>query len=337
MASGAVVAVAGGAVVVVGASVVVVAGSVVVVVTRGGRSGEAPSAVSRAHAAARRTASAATRSLGTTRKATALPTLRGVQVVEIEVAAEEVELAADALWQAGASAVSEETAPDGRVRLRADVAAAAAVEPRWQATLIEPDTEAHLDAWRAFARPVLVGPLRLQPAWIPYEARPGEVVVQLDPGRAFGSGAHPSTRLALEAVVSWLPWGGRVLDIGCGSGVLAIAAVLLGAGEVQAIDVDPEAVRATETNAARNGASIDVARAAAADALGSFDLVVANIGAGVLIEEAAAIAACVAPGGHLVLAGLLEGRADDVAAAYEGAREVARRTDDGWTVLVLQP
>lgn len=256
--------------------------------------------------------------------------------MEVDVAAMDAELAADALWQAGASAVSEEAAPGGRVRLRADVAAASAVDPRWQPMVIEPDTAAHLDAWRAFARPVVVGRVRLQPAWLSHEPAPGEVVVQLDPGHAFGSGSHPSTRLALDAVVRVLTPGAAVLDVGCGSGVLAVAAACLGAGAVHAVDIDDGAVRATEANAARNGVSVRVASGSAADVSGTYDLVVANIGAGVLIEHADAIAARVAPGGHLVLAGLLDDRTDEVAAAYAGVAEVERAVEEGWAALVLR-
>ena len=257
-------------------------------------------------------------------------------MVEVEVAPEDAELAADALWEAGASAVSEEAAPGGRIRLVADVEAAAMVEPRWRATVIEPDTQAHLDAWRAFARPVTVGPLRLQPAWIPLDPAPAEVVVLLDPGRAFGSGSHPSTRVALDALVRWLPTGGGVLDVGCGSGVLAVAAARLGARSVDAVDVDPDAVQATMANAARNGVAVRVSRASAADVSGTYDLVVANIGAGVLIEHAATVVERVGAGGHLVLAGMLDDRADEVAAAYGTAVEVERRSDDGWVGLVLR-
>jgi ribosomal protein L11 methyltransferase len=202
--------------------------------------------------------------------------------------------------------------------------------------VIEPATEAHLDAWRAFARPVVVGAVRLQPAWLPHEQAPDEVVVRLDPGRAFGSGSHASTRLALEALVAWLPPGGRVLDVGCGSGVLAVAAALLGAGAVRAVDIDPEAIAATAANAERNGVRVDASLGSAGDLADRFDLVVANISAGALIDDASAVLACVAPGGHLVLAGLLADRADDVAAAYTGATQVERRHEDGWLALVLR-
>ncbi len=259
-----------------------------------------------------------------------------MQVVELEVAADQAELAADALWQAGATAVSEEATTGDRVRLRADVEALARVDPRWRPTVIEVDPDAHLDAWRAFARPRVAGPLRLQPAWLEHVAGEGELVVRLDPGRAFGSGAHPSTRLAIEALARWLPPGGAVLDLGCGSGVLAVAAALLGAGLVVAVDVDAEAVRATAANAARNGVDVEVSRASAAEVGGSFDVVVANIGAGVLIDHAGAVQARAVSGGHLVLAGFLAERADAVARAYTGCAEVDRRADDGWVALVLR-
>ncbi len=258
-----------------------------------------------------------------------------MQVVELEVEPEDAELAADALWQAGASAVSEEPAACGRVRLRADVEATGALDPRWRATVVEPDVDAHLDAWKAYARPVTVGPVRVQPVWVEEEDAEA-VVVRLEPGRAFVSGSHPSTRLVLDALGRWLPSGASVLDVGCGSGVLAVAAALLGAGTVTAVDIDPEALRATAENAARNGARVEVARARADEVDGTYDLVLANIGAEVLIEHAPTLAARAAAGGHLVLAGLLADRADDVRAAYGACVEVERRVEDGWAALVLR-
>ena len=139
------------------------------------------------------------------------------------------------------------------MRLLADVADLGLVPTKWAPRVIEPDSAAHLDAWRAWAVPMRVGRrLLLQPAWIALEApAPNAVVVRLEPGRTFGSGSHPSTRLCLEVLEDELAAGDAVLDIGCGSGVLAVAAGLLGAGSVLAVDIDPEAVIVTDQNAAR--------------------------------------------------------------------------------------
>jgi ribosomal protein L11 methyltransferase len=263
-----------------------------------------------------------------------------VPVVEVEVAAGDAELAADALWQAGPSAVSEEAAGPGRVRLVADVQDLARVDRRWAPRVIEPDTEAHLRAWRAFARPHRAGRrLLIVPAWL--DAGPptaGEVVVRVDPGTAFGSGSHPSTRLVLGVLEDELRAGDRVLDAGCGSGVLAVAARLLGAGPVTAVDIDQGAVDATVGNALRNG----VADGIRADAIpleavaGRFEVVLANIGAAVLAAASGALRAAVAPGGLLVLAGVLDAQVDDVVRAFPGCREVRRESLEGWAVVGLR-
>jgi ribosomal protein L11 methyltransferase len=131
------------------------------------------------------------------------------------------------------------------------------------------------DRWREFHRPVRVGPLWVGPPW----ARPprGAVPVVIDPGGAFGTGAHPTTRLCLGFVAELAP-GGRLIDLGCGSGVIAIAAALLGYSPVAAIDVDPAAVDATRRNAAANRVELDVRQLDLAAAhLPSADVAVANL------------------------------------------------------------
>lgn len=252
----------------------------------------------------------------------------------------DAELAADALWQAGPSAVSEVAAGPGRVRLVADVADPAQVPARWAARVIEPDDEAHLDAWRAWAVPQRVGRrLLLQPAWLVLDSpAPDLVVVRLDPGRSFGSGSHPSTRLVLEVIEDEVHDGHRVLDVGCGSGVLSVAACLLGAASATAVDIDPGAVAVTRENAAANGVGqrVRASPAPITEVVGSFDLVLANIGLRVLVDLAEPIRARVAPGGLLVLAGLLEHQVDEAVAAYPGCREVGRRSAEGWAAVALQ-
>ena len=144
-------------------------------------------------------------------------------------------------------------------------------------------------------------------------------VIRLDPGLAFGTGTHPTTRLCLR----WLarrPDGAelaRVLDYGCGSGILAIGAALLGAAQVDAVDIDPAAVQSTRDNAAHNGVAPGRLAAGLPDtAHGAYSLVLANILATPLKLLAPLLAAHVAPGGWLVMAGILERQADDLTAAY---------------------
>jgi ribosomal protein L11 methyltransferase len=145
----------------------------------------------------------------------------------------------------------------------------------------------------------------------------GAVVVQLDPGLAFGTGTHATTALALEWLDSLDLRGKRVLDFGCGAGVLSIAALLLGARTATACDLDPQAITATRDNAVRN--EVDNRLTATLDAGipdGSFEIVVANILAGILIQNAALLCGHLAAGGRLLLCGILEGQVEEVVSAY---------------------
>ncbi|HXG27822.1 MAG TPA: 50S ribosomal protein L11 methyltransferase [Nevskiales bacterium] len=161
------------------------------------------------------------------------------------------------------------------------------------------------------------------------------VVVQLDPGLAFGTGTHPSTALCLNALDALDLAGKTVIDYGCGSGILAVAAALLGARHVSAVDIDPQAVQATRDNAERNGVSARVqAMPAAAFTPAPADLLVANILSGPLKALAPRFAACVRPGGGLVLAGLLAAEAEDLRCAYAPWFDLPQaQIEDGWLRL----
>jgi ribosomal protein L11 methyltransferase len=259
----------------------------------------------------------------------------------------EAELAADALWQAGAAAVEERALPSpaGVALLVAATAdggppddLVAAVAGRWPVAVVLVDVDAALDAWRAHARAVTVGPVTVRPAWVERRPSPAPAVeVVLDPGRAFGSGAHVSTRLALAALVTADPAvAQRVVDVGCGSGVLAVAALLLGARTAVGVDVDPEALAATRANADRNGVVGLLATVPTVGEAGNGDLVVANILAPVLIELAPAIRGTVRPGGTLVLAGFLAEQRDRVRAAYSDLVDAGEAEEDGWVSLTLR-
>jgi ribosomal protein L11 methyltransferase len=181
--------------------------------------------------------------------------------------------------------------------------------------------------------PVEVGRLAIVPSW--HEPPAGRAVVRLDPGVAFGTGTHPTTRLCLAWLERELGAGSSVLDYGCGSGILSIAACVLGAGEVVGIDIDPQAVEAARANARRNAVA---ARYTGTQGTGQkFDIVIANILANPLIVLAPTLARHVAPGGRIVLSGILERQAEAVAQAYAQASpplalEVWER-DDGWVAL----
>ena len=157
-------------------------------------------------------------------------------------------------------------------------------------------------------------------------------VIRLDPGLAFGTGTHPTTRMCLRWIARHAqPWP-RVLDYGCGSGILAIGAALHGAAAIDAVDIDDAAVQATVANAAANGVALSAGRPDAAQ--GVYPLVLANILATPLKLLAPLLAGHVAPGGHLVLAGILERQADELKAAYAPwlALEVSDQ-EDGWILM----
>lgn len=171
--------------------------------------------------------------------------------------------------------------------------------------------------WLAHFRPMRFGDrLWVCPGGFSVEAHDA-VVVRLDPGLAFGTGTHPTTALALEWLDGLDLAGCELLDFGCGSGILSIAALLLGARAVTACDIDPQALVATRENAARNGVAdrLTVTPDAGTPA-GNFDVVVANIVSGTLIRFAGTIAGHIKAGGLVLLSGILEEQATEVARAY---------------------
>ncbi len=174
------------------------------------------------------------------------------------------------------------------------------------------------------------------PSWheVPASARH---VIRLDPGLAFGTGTHPTTRMCLR----WLAQRpeaarlDRVLDYGCGSGILAIAAALMGAAQVDAVDIDPAAVAATRDNAARNG--VTLAPGLPDQAAGPYTVVLANILATPLKLLAPLLAGHVAPGGWLVMAGILERQADELKAAYAAGFDLqVADQQEGWILMTAQ-
>jgi ribosomal protein L11 methyltransferase len=198
------------------------------------------------------------------------------------------------------------------------------------------------DAWKAYFPVLRVGRrLVIRPTWRRHRAAPDDVVLALDPGMAFGTGLHPTTRLCLAGVEALADRGvldgARALDVGCGSGILAIAAIRLGAAEALGVDTDPIAVEATLANAGRNrtGRRIRAREGSLPSGEPAFDVVLANLIAGVLVPLAAPLAAELRPGGSLVASGIFIDREGEVAAAFEAAGlRVRQRTAEGdWVAL----
>ena len=169
----------------------------------------------------------------------------------------------------------------------------------------------------------------------PAPAGADSVMVRLDPGLAFGTGTHPSTALCLTWLDSRLGAGDRVIDYGCGSGVLGVAAAKLGAREVHAFDIDPQALIATRDNAAANEVTACVQVHEAAGSLPQqVDIVMANILAGTLVELAPALCGHLRPGGQIVLAGILKQQVHEVRAGFARFIDLAIFGErDGWSAL----
>lgn len=183
----------------------------------------------------------------------------------------------------------------------------------------------------------------VKPPWRDHTPSSNEIVVELDPGMAFGTGLHPSTQLCMVALEDMIRPGDTVFDVGTGSGVLAIAAAKLGATRVDAVDIEPVAVRWSRENVERNGLSHVVhVEEGSVDPGGPFtdqyDLVLANIIARILIELASSLAGAVAPGGILVLSGIIESREPAVRREFDGTglRFERRDQSEDWISLVYR-
>jgi ribosomal protein L11 methyltransferase len=280
--------------------------------------------------------------------------------VHVFVAAEEVEEVSYLLWELGAQGVEERDASTllkpgsfatpgeqlvDAVLLVAsfadDAAAASAVselEPR-EARLEHVVGDEWLDAYKKYFKVTPLGArLVIRPSWEPYTPAAHEVVVTVDPGRAFGTGTHESTRLLMQALDRLVRGGEQVLDVGCGTGILAICALALGAERALCVDVDPDAVEVTRENAELNQVSerVRAATTPIEEVEGRYPIVLANIQANVLVPLAAPIAARVATGGLLLLSGILIGQETDVLAAYPQFTLEESPQEGEWIALVLK-
>ena len=204
------------------------------------------------------------------------------------------------------------------------------------------DAEDWAEAWKAHYQPVRIGQrLLIRPRWIDVELAPGDIEIALDPGMAFGTGTHPTTQLCLEALERLSKPSLDVLDLGSGSGILAIAAAKLGARQVLALDIDPVAAAATAENALANGVSDKII--AECGGLESvlpsarrFDLAVVNILARVIVQLAeAGLGEIVRPGGAAIFSGIIDTQLAEVEAALRrtGLQPYARQQRGDWVLI----
>ena len=196
------------------------------------------------------------------------------------------------------------------------------------------------NAWKQFFKPQRIGErLVVKPTWEDWPTEPGDVVIHIDPGMAFGTGLHATTRLCLRALETRVTPGAHVADVGTGSGILAVAAALLGAARVSAVDVDPLAVRIARENVDLNAVHgvVDVAEADAPPP-GTFDIVVANILADVILGMADALLSALPPGGLLIASGIIDSRAGDVRRGLQAARFAVEATasEGEWAAILAR-
>lgn len=210
-----------------------------------------------------------------------------------------------------------------------------------EVTITWVEDEEWATAWKKHFKPVRIGRVVVKPTWEDFAALPEDVIIDIDPGMAFGTGYHPTTQLCLHALQERVKGGEVVLDVGTGSGVLAIAAVKLGAERVVGLDVDTVAVEVAQENVeqAGLGKTLRIERADSPLAFdGQADVVVANILAQVLIDMAGQLREKVRLGGILISSGIIAERAENVGAAFEaiGLHTIEVKHDGDWIALISE-
>lgn len=204
-------------------------------------------------------------------------------------------------------------------------------------------TEDWQNNWKQYFRPMPIGEkLLIRPLWINDFDSQGRKVLNIEPGLAFGTGSHPTTKLCLETLESYISESSTVLDIGCGSGILSIASLLLGAKSAFGVDIDSLAVKTAKANALQNGfdeSKFKVVQGDLSDKVsGKFNVIVANIVADIIMTFNKQVGAFLEDGGVYITGGIIETREDDVTASFKenGFEVIERRENNGWLVFVLK-
>lgn len=197
--------------------------------------------------------------------------------------------------------------------------------------------------WKQYFHPMPIGEkLLIRPVWIDDYDADGRAVLDIEPGLAFGSGSHPTTRLCLETLERYVKNGDEVLDIGCGSGILSIATLLLGAKHALGVDIDSLAVKTAKENAKQNGFTEDRFTAVQGNlsdkVSGKFDIVVANIVADIIMEFNTEVGKFLKDDGVYITGGIIENREDEVLYSFNqnGFEVIERHENNGWLVFVLK-
>jgi ribosomal protein L11 methyltransferase len=274
---------------------------------------------------------------------------RSIRAFIVTVPSGDVDVASDRLWQLGVRAIEERPSSGGGVELRTSVGrddvsvarAAATLDPNWSWRTEEVSTES-AETWRDYAAPNWISDdLVIVPEWLEVDVDESVTRVVIEPAGAFGLGDHPTSQLSarvLRRELAQARSGERsVLDVGCGTGVLSIVAALSGARSVRAVDISAEAVAATRANASRNGVAdrIEVDDTLVSELDGTYDVVVANILAPVLVASAPALRRLTADAGRLIVSGVLSDAHDHVVEALRPLIVVGTEELGGWAAVTF--
>ncbi|MBR4800715.1 MAG: 50S ribosomal protein L11 methyltransferase [Clostridia bacterium] len=199
----------------------------------------------------------------------------------------------------------------------------------------EIDAADYENEWKKYYKPIVTKNVTVVPTWIKYEPKDGERVVKLDPGMAFGTGSHATTRMCLDLMDVK---GKDVIDVGCGSGILGISASISGAKSVYMCDIDEQAVRFATENAKQNGVECEIEQADLIAGDRVADFIFANITADILMRLAKDIGKHLKEGGEILLSGIIDSRLDEVVRCYEqaGFKIVHRESLDEWNALLIK-